>query len=1042
MAFNFLDISPMVIAAFAVASMAAAPAAEALLARLRGLLSQLNPVVGGWRFRMERDQPRGDQLDLDDSDWELVSPEHRWQGEYQNAWYRKDILTPKKVAGFEAGAAPVTLTCAIDDDGEIYVNGELKQSFHWDEGRTQLAPRARPGAVIRVALKAKNQGGPGRLMDARLEFEGVREITQGIAAVLESLEVAAAVLPRLAARRWREMVEGAAQHVDFDAATRGDREALLASLAGAKKALEPLRELARESVVYVIGQSHIDLAWLWPWRETVEVCRDTFRSALDIMNDYPDFIYAQSQAQTYRWMEEHEPAIFEEIRRRVAQGRWEIVGAMWAEPDCNLPSGESLVRQVVYGKRYFLDKFGVDVKLGWNPDSFGYAWSLPQIYRKCGVEAFLTTKIGWNDTTVFPYHAFWWEGPDGSRIFSYFPISGVGGGLSAREMIGDLAAFKKETELPFTLRLYGVGDHGGGPSRANLEQVKAAESLPVFPRVEHLRAHDFIAQLVAARKHPVWKDELYLERHRGVQTSQGRNKRNNRRAERELRQAELFCSWASRLGKPYPKARLWEAWRLALFNQFHDILPGSSINQVYVDSAEDYRQLFRLTGGALEAALRAIAARADTRGAGAAVVIFNSLSWKRDGLVEVQLTAAQARRGVMLRDPRGREIPSQMAAGRKLIFVARGIPALGCAVYHLADAPPATMYRTGVFAGENMIENRFLRAEIDPRSGWLKSIYDKRAGREILAGIGNQLQLFEDPLDAWEVPWNFWKKPAPLDPGCEIAVTECGPVRAVVRVTRRMGESVFVQDITLCGHTPRLDIRMNVEWQAKHKLLKVAFPVCVDPGKATYEIPYAAIERITKPRTRAEKAKFEVPAQMWADLSQGGYGVSLLNDCKYGYDIRNNVMRLSLLRAPTDPDPHADEGHHEFTYSVYPHQGGWRRGGTVRAAYELNYPLQARITGTHDGPLGPSASFAAASPDNIVLHVVKRAEDSADWVLRWYEATGTDTTAVIALPRKPRRVWETDLMENELREIRVTGKTLRVPTGSFEIKTVKVRFQR
>ncbi|UCH34637.1 MAG: alpha-mannosidase, partial [Armatimonadota bacterium] len=838
----------------------------------------------------------------------------------------------------------------------------------------------------------------------------------------------------------KDAIQRAGRRVDFAAADRGDRKALLASLAAARRELAPLGDLAHDHALYIVGQSHIDLAWLWRWRETVQVCRDTFRSALDIMHDYPEFIFAQSQAQAYLWMEQHEPELFEEIRRRIAEGRWEIVGGMWAEPDCNLPSGESFVRQTVHGKRYFLRKFGVDVKLGWNPDSFGFAWSLPQIYEKCGVKAFLTTKIGWNDTTRFPYHSFWWEGPDGSRIFCYWPTSGLGGGLSAREMILDVGDFKRNTGLPFTFRLYGVGDHGGGPSRAMLEEAKAAQALPVFPRVEHMHVQDFIDKLVPARKHPVWKDELYLELHRGTYTSQGRTKRNNRLSERMLQQAELFCSWASLLGKPYPRARLWDAWRLTMFNQFHDTLPGSSINGVYIDSAEDYRQVFGLTARAIHGALRSIADAADTRGQGAPLAVFNSLSWKRDGLVELKLTATQARRGVTVRDPRGREIPSQVTADRKLIFVARGVPAMGYAVYRIVDRRPSRSYRTGVAARTNVIENRLLRVEIDPRTGWLKSVYDKRSRREVLKGAGNVLQVFEDPENAWEVPWHFWKRPVALDEGCDIEIVERGPVRAVIRATRRMGDSTLVQDLTLCERRERLDVRMEVEWRAKHKLLKVAFPVCVDPGTATYEIPYAAIERTTKPKTAAEKAKYEVPAQMWADLSQRGYGVSLLNDCKYGYDIRDNLMRLSLLRAPTSPDPNADEGRHEFTYSLYPHAGDWRQGGTVRAAYELNYPLEARSVLKHRGNLPAVASFASATPENIVLHVVKRAEDNSDYILRWYETTGKRTTAVITLPRKPRRVWETDLMENELRELPVRGRRIRIPTGKFEIKTVKVEF--
>ncbi|HEY3413096.1 MAG TPA: glycoside hydrolase family 38 C-terminal domain-containing protein [Armatimonadota bacterium] len=963
------------------------------------------------------------------------------------AWYRTTIVTPEKHHGWPVAGLPVTLILDILHYGEVYVNGRYHGRYHRGNSRVVLVERARPGQTYEVAIRVAgpgsnsaevSEGTSGRgigLHSAVLEYGAVDGVRPAINAHLESVDVST----RLTALTGKGdyVLTQAAEAIDRAAIASGNTAGLLESIETANETLSGLDDLFKRYTIALTANAHIDMAWLWDREETKQVCHDTFRSVLNLMREYPDFIFAHSQAQSYEWVEQLWPDIFEEVKQRVNEGRWEIVGGMWVEPDCNLPCGESFVRQVVYGKRYFMEKFGKDVTLGWNPDSFGYNWSMPQVYKKCGISAFLTQKLTWNDTNLWPYRAFWWESPDNSRIFSYFPTDYVGH-VWPNKLISDLAYMVKETGFNRTCHLYGIGDHGGGPTRDMLDRADSLAARKPYPAVKHERAHDFVAGMVSEAKAghelPVWNSELYLEYHRGTFTSQAAIKRGNREAERLLRNVEAFSVLAGRFGLPYPGDKLKELWKLTLFNQFHDILPGSCIGAAAADAASDYAQIQGEGGALLDAALKALG-----KGSGAgSVVVANPMNWARDGVASIALEKiGLSGDSFVVTGPAG-PVPSQVvedAGVPTLLFLAKGVPALGVATYTVAAGSQPV--EGTLSAGDTFIENANLRVEIAP-NGTFTRVYDKAQDFEAVepGKAGNLLQAFVDnpgKWEAWEIDKDFAAQREDLTGPVHIEVLESGPVRARVRTTRQWRASTFVQDVILTAGSKRVDVVNRVDWHESRTMIKVLFPANVQTKVATYEVPYAAIERSTGNETSHEKAQFEVPALQWADLSVDAHGVSLLNDCKHGHDIKGNAMRLTLLRSPNSPDPKCDRGVNVFTYSFYPHAGGWVEGKVYREAHSLNDPLIAR-------PGAGSAAFVEIAQPNVVISALKAAEDGDDVILRFFETAGLDGEAELIFAEAPKAVWDADMMENALTQYPSGGTAVTVPLGHNEVKTLRLTF--
>ena len=821
--------------------------------------------------------------------------------------------------------------------------------------------------------------------------------------------------------------------------------------AGIERAGPPL-----EITLTATGHAHIDVAWLWTLDQTRRKVGRTFYNVLRLMEQFPDYHFTQSQPQLYEYIRQDYPELLEAIKKRVAEGRWEPIGGMWVEADCNLSGPESLARQFLLGRTFFREHFGVDAEspVLWLPDVFGYAWSLPQLIKEAGLKYFFTVKIGWSQYNQLPYGSFWWQGLDGTHVLTHFSTNPDLGGYAVStynawatpaEVVGTWnRSQQKEMKQDF-LMAFGWGDGGGGPTREMLENLHEMTAFPATPRVRQAHAGDFFRQLETRSGNclPTWNGELYLELHRGTYTTQSRNKRANRQSEFLLHDTEFLASLASLLdvSYTYPAAVLRRAWQLVCLNQFHDIIPGSSITPVYTESQQQYAEVRALCNLAQEQACAAIAGHLSGD-----ILVVNPTSFKRDDLA---LWATDTwREPPYLQLPAGTAVPAQVGADGVWLAVGE-LPAYSVTTLKLVKGTGPQL-STGLQVTTTQLENEFLRVELND-VGDITRIYDKASRREVLApgAIGNQFQAFEDrPLawDAWDVDIFYDDKMWVADPADSVQVIEAGPLQATLEVRRRVLNSPFVQRISLAYNSPRLDFDTTITWQERHILLKVAFPVDILSPLATYEIQWGNVQRATHRNTSWDWARFETCAQKWVDLSEGNYGVSLLNDCKYGHDIHDNVMRISLLRSPTMPDPEADQGEHRFAYSLLPHAGNWNET-TIAAAYALNDPLivaarqiNAIAAVPQDLALGPSDGDSLFTVDrpNIVIETVKRAEDSKGIVVRFYESQrhrGPVTlTAAFALGA----AWRTNLLEENQVALTLAGNSITLSVKPFEIVTLRL----
>jgi alpha-mannosidase len=799
-----------------------------------------------------------------------------------------------------------------------------------------------------------------------------------------------------------------------------------------------------------VGHAHIDVAWLWTLLHTRKKTGRTFLSNLRLMEQYPEHHFTQSQPQLYAYFSQDYPEHYDAVKARIAEGRWEAEGGMWLEADSNVSGGEALVRQVLYGKRFLREQFGVESEVLWLPDAFGYSWALPQIMAGAGLKYFMTTKISWNEFNRMPYDTFRWQGIDGTQVLTHFVttpsntwFATYNGKLTPAEVKGTWDAYKQKRAHSELLLAYGFGDGGGGPTMDMLETARRLKDMPGMPRFRTGTALEFFRHLEPkAPAFPVWNDELYLEFHRGTYTSQARNKRYNRKAEIQYHDAEALASISSLFGGGYPQERLLHGWRLILLNQFHDILPGSSIGEVYAESAEQYHEVLAIGADAAAAAVQEIGGQVALTADSA--LVFNTLGQTRSDAVELPLP-----RGATVRSVRGSTgaVPVQVVAGEagdeRLLFQASDVPAYGWAAFALSsDAAPAA---PALVARTDGLENQYFRIAVDA-AGRLTSVYDKVNGREVLAAgaAGNEFVLFEDkPLnsDAWNIDVFYQEKSWPLAEAADVRVVETGPVRATIEVKRQFRRSALHQRISVYADAPRVDFDTWVDWHEKHTLLKVAFPFAVHSRRATYEIQFGSIDRATHWNTSWDWARFEVAGQRWADLSEGDYGASILNDCKYGYDTHDNVMRLTLLKSATSPDPEADQGEHRFTYSLYPHSGDWR-SGTVAQAASLNVPLKAVALGAQQGRLPAMWSLVSSTAANVVIDTVKKAEDDDSLVVRVYEAHGQRGSAMLTFGRQLTAAVECNLMEEDERPVQWQGTTLSFDYLPYQIRTLKVRLNR
>lgn len=814
-------------------------------------------------------------------------------------------------------------------------------------------------------------------------------------------------------------------------------------------------------LVCCVGHTHIDCAWLWTLQVTRDKAVRSFSTVLELMRRYPEYRFMSSQPLLYQFVKEEAPEIYEEIRKRIAEGRWEVEGSMYVEPDCNLSSGESLVRQILYGKRFFKEEFGKDNVVVWLPDVFGYSAALPQIMKRAGIRYFMTTKINWNEFNRMPYDTFLWRGIDGTEILTHFmPVrdyktipddkrtdffTTYNGLLAPSQVMGSRKRYSQKYLNQRTLMACGYGDGGGGTTDWMLEnQRRMAKGIPGCPVTVFTGVRKFFEQLeqeVSGHPYlPRWCGELYLEYHRGTYTTMGRNKRYNRKAEFAYQNLE----WMGMLGKcllktPYPKDCLKEGWQTILKNQFHDILPGSSIKEVYEDSKKEYEGILEAAGEAEKERRRHLTA--EIQGHAGDVIVWNP-NQRAEGLAEFILSEDMDE--IFCLWDGKKPIPVQKTSCGTYLFQTSEIPSKGYRRFERYKGGQAEL-TSDLSITSSRMENQFFCLELD-ENGQFARIYDKKNDRELLpAGAkGNVIMSYEDRphnYDAWDINHYYAEKCWEVNQIQSIKVVEQGPVRAVLRIERSYLSSTIAQNIILYQNIPRIDIQNEIDWKEHLILLKCLFPVDMRCEEAVFEIQYGSVKRPTHSNTSWDFARFEVCAHKWLDVSEWDYGVSFFNDCKYGVSVRDNVVGLTMLKSPLYPNPEADKEFHQFTYSIYPHQGSWQESGTVRQAYLLNNPFMAEVKERDGGWLPAVYSLVQAEAENIVLEVVKQAEDSEDMVLRLYECWGRRTKTKLSWSFPVKEVWECDLLEQKEAGIAAEGDGISMMFQPFEIKTVKLILQ-
>lgn len=772
-----------------------------------------------------------------------------------------------------------------------------------------------------------------------------------------------------------------------------------------------------------IGHTHIDCAWKWTFAQTREKVQRSFGTVLELMKRYPEYKFMSSQPLLYKYLKEEAPEIYEEVKERVKEGRWEPEGAMWVEADCNLTSGESLVRQVIHGKRFFKEEFGVDSRVLWLPDVFGYSAAMPQILNKSGVDWFVTSKISWNETNTMPNDTFMWYGIDGSGIKTHFltaqtkkrgeaPKRGTTYCPSSAPAViaGSYYRYSNKNLSNESILTFGYGDGGGGPTEGHLEYLRRTEyGIPGVPRTEIKFAGEFLKgleeKIEGNKLLPSWRGELYLEFHRGTYTSISKNKKNNRRSEFLYSDAEGLSVAANKLvGLPVPKEVLYSGWEEILNNQFHDVIPGSSIGPVYDQCDKDYEKIFEIGEEIRSTAQAKIAEKLST----GAYVVFNPHSFDTDGVVKVN--------GVSMRTPM--------------------IPQKG---YKLVKEDELVRENHIKFDGKTLLTDRYTVRFDDCLQ--IESIYDKTQEREVLSSVGNELRIyadFPDRYDAWE--WQPYSRDAykTLTDFSSVEFVNDG-VKAGVKITRPYLKSTIEQTVWFTDSGEKIEFETRVDWHEHHKMVKAAFPVTVNSDKASYEIQFGTIERPTHYNTSWDKAKFEVCAQKYADISEGDYGVAILNDCKYGHDIHEGVIQLSLFKSPTYPWRDADQGVIEFVYALMPHSGTLVTSNVQREAYYLNYPMSAVRTKAKASSIPEEFSLVRTNRENIICETVKTAYDSLDTVVRFYESKNSRGTAQIEIGFEAKKCFLCNLLEEELYELPITDGRVSVRFAPFEIITLKFK---
>lgn len=989
-----------------------------------------------WKF-FQGELKEAHRKDFDDTSWEMVSLPIRWDPSKGDVWLRCEVEIPDQIEGISTLGSKVELYCPsiLLADAEVFVDSiSVLREKYWVDfrgPRITIADNAKPGDkhVIAMHIFIRKSIAKGEKIGIPLFYIGydvVDDIAFEIESFIQELNFAQ-ILPN-----GSEVLDKVIHEFDMKVFSH-DVKSILMEVEKARERLKVLSKYAKEFKVHLIAHSHIDMNWLWPWENTVKVIERDFSTMMSLMDKYPDFHFSQSQAVTYKVIEDKRPDLFKRIKEKVHFGNWDITASMWVEADLNMIGTETLVRQILYSKRYIKEKFDFEPQVGWEPDTFGHIWTLPQILKKAGVNYYCFCRCGRG------YPLFWWEGLDGTRILAFNPLR-YNNVITPKNIVDTARTFNDKCGLKTSMFVYGVGNHGGG---ATVEDIRAAIKIrekPTMPDVIFSSTHEFFNQVSRINpKLPLVRDELNFT-FDGCYTTHADIKRYNRLCERYLVDAEKFAA----LSENYPKDEFREAWEKTLFNQFHDILDGSAIHETYSYSNRLAEETLETAKAVLEKSIRKIAERINFSQKDLAIVVFNTLAWDRRDVVTTRVPKESIPSNPRIVDSHGIRCPVEVE-GDKLIFIAE-VPSLGYSTYYLVEGEKEAF--SSIDNRQMTLENEFFRVEMEDNSGAIWSIYDKKADRFVMRALRHDatrpelsglLQvLYEVPHDmsAWII--GPTTRTENLLTGVEVESIKKGPVMSKIRTTRKYRNSTIAQEMLLYAGIPRIDFNMMIDWKEESDvfteapMLKVSFSPILGPSIATFEIPFGSISRIADGR--------EFPALRWIDLSDNEYGVSMLNDCKYGFDVRGNTMRMTVLRTSYSPDPNPDQGYHELKYSLYPHVGDWKRALTFRRGYELNHPLEPIVVmnrGLH-GDLPEEKSFLRINPENVVLSCLKLSEDSNDFIIRIYDATGEGGETEIVFGFPVTEADDLDFLERDLSRLEVRDGSLKVKLKPWEIKTIRL----
>lgn len=1038
-------------------------------------------------YKMTRTDERfADIAKLDTSDWEEFSNQQIWGGHREYYWFETFVTIPEEYSNecvvYELLTGREGEWDATNPQFSIYVDGVLRQGLDVNHREVILTEKAKAGRTYRIVLSAFSGDQNFSLKldsslkildrktekyyyDLKVPYETAKLLNKEDQAYIIIIKALNESLNLLDMRKegsaaFYESLEKAQDYIT-------------------KEFYEKYCNGEKSPVIYCVGHTHIDCAWLWTLRVTEDKAVRSFSTVLELMKQYSEYLFMSSQPQLYKYVKKNAPEIYEQIKKRVKEGRWEPEGGMFVEADCNIASGEALVRQFMHGQRFFKEEFGVDNSILWLPDVFGYSAALPQILQKCGLPYFMTTKISWNEFNKMPYDTFEWEGIDGSRVLTHFistreysKSAGDGpqdatttshfttynGDIKPSQIKGTWQRYGQKYLNEEVLCSFGYGDGGGGPTKEMLEnQRRLQKGLPGMPRTQMTTSKKFFELLdnhVRDKKYiPTWVGELYLEYHRGTYTSMARNKKYNRKSEFAYLNEELFAVLDSQAANgDYPAEKLREGWEVILRNQFHDILPGSSIKEVYDDSKEEYEGILAANREMTSSTLAHIAENINAPKH--SLVVFNPNSAPADELVEFSIPVGilseknnlEEMKTLVVYDGE-KKLSVQKTEDGTFEFFATDVPAKGYKTYIVKEENVFVKEVEPGFqlsASTSKMENDFFCLEFNEK-GQFARIYDKKANREVLkpGQAGNVIISYEDRphnFDAWDVNNYYKEKSWEIDQVSAMEVIEKGPVRVCVKVERSYLDSIITQYIYMYRDIPRIDIKNVIDWKEHQIFVKDYFPIDVHANEATFDIQYGNVKRNTHDNTSWDFAKFEVCHHKWLDVSEDGYGVSMLNDCKYGVSVRGGVIGMSMLKSGIYPNPEADQELHEFTYSIYPHQGGWRESGTVKQAYRLNNPLTAVWKENEAGTLADTYSFVTSDKDNVIVEVVKKAEDSDDTIIRLYECYNRRTSATLTFGKEVKAAVECNMMEEGAEPVAFAENKVSFEVKPYEIKTLKVTF--